>query len=131
MRELVNLSSSARRLMMLATKGLGLDPIHNYKNSLGFRLDYQSGLILHVGIIEVVDQKLFIFKKRQLMLVVSRSNEKMALIETLWSEGLNVPKSEFDISFVTYFANKFVAASRTCADIEGAGLCYSTGAKTV
>lgn len=131
MRKLVNLSHSTRRLVMLATKGLGLDPIHNFDNSMGFRLEYQSGLILHVGIIEIVDQRFFFLNKKELTLVVSRSNEQMALVETLWSEKLNVPKSEFDLGFVSYFTNKFVSASRACADVESAGLCYSINPKSI
>jgi hypothetical protein len=125
MRKLVKISSASRKLILLSLTRLGLSPSYNFATTIVYRLDYRSGLTLQVGVIEIEDARLGIFRTRKLKLVVTFSNDNLEMIETLWSEELSLPKNDHDIKFLIHFANKFVAITRACADLEGAGECLS------
>tara|TARA_R110002153_G_scaffold31801_3_gene96665 strand:+ start:299 stop:694 length:396 start_codon:yes stop_codon:yes gene_type:complete len=105
---------------------LGISPHEDGGDVLIYKLEYENGLALSIGIVCVQIKKLIIFKEYAIGIIVHEINESRNIRERHLTGFVPFPKSEYDITFDVSFLAKFTSMTRAVANTLKAGECITT-----
>ena len=111
--------------IIFALNPLGITPDEDGGDVLIYKLEYESGLTLSIGIICVEIKKLIFFKEYSLGIIVHEIDESRNIRERHLTDFVSLPKSKHDITFDVRFLAKFTTMSRAVADMLRAGECIT------